>query len=123
MDNKSKKFLALQKKWYEKIAKDKSYKDIEQLDGNLKVWSSLFVGQYNATLFEAKEQYYRLAGQFLHSHTFKDENEKLTWKLHSDGVCVRQIAAELIDRGQHTNKDAVNKVVRRLAKAMLKPNE
>ncbi len=123
MDPNSKEFKALQKKWYGKL-KAEEFNDIEQADGNLKTWaSSAFSHNFNETLFEAKETYYRLARQFLHSHPFQDKKEHLIWSLHSEGVSVRNIVKALKTKRFKAHKDGVHSVVQRLANLMLKRND
>lgn len=116
---KTKEFLALKKKWDKKLEKS-GLENIEQDDGNLKLWSShFFKARFNATLFGAKEEYYRLAGQFLHEHVFEDHKTKLTWQLHSEGVSIRDIVIALKKRGFKAYKNAVHRVVQDLTERML----
>lgn len=117
---KTKEFLALKKKWDKKLKSD-GFEDIEQDDGNLKLWSShFFKARFNETLFGAKEEYYRLAGQFLHEHIFKEQKTKLIWQLHSEGISIRDIVKALKKRGFKAYKNAVHRVVQDLTEQMLK---
>ncbi len=119
MNHRSKSFKALQKVWEKKLS-DSGLENIEQPDGNLKLWtSSFFKVRYNATLFEAKEEYYRMASQFLHDHRFEADAHKKMWELHANGVSMRNIACTLRKKGIATNKDLVNAVIQDLAKVML----
>lgn len=121
MDRNSPEFKKLQKEWYAK-AKESGFDDIEQEDGNLKVWShQFFKVRHNQTLFEAKQEYYRLAGQFLHSHKFADDVEKKIWEYHAtDATSIRDIVKELANIGVKTNKNKVNAILRNLSEQMLK---
>lgn len=80
------KFKKLNKKWQEKLNKT-DFKDIEQEDGNLKLWTTHFFKiHYNEILFNAKETYYRMATQFLHEHRFDNQLEQQIWELHCKGM-------------------------------------
>lgn len=121
----TKKFEALRDKWYAKLEKS-GFADAEQKDGHLKEWHSYnFSGsarsRYSKELFASKEEYYRLAGAFLHSHTFKDERDRIIWEGHTHGKTLDEISAELKNkRKKATSRNAVHLTVRYLAKEMLK---
>ncbi len=91
-----KKLNKLKDKWYAKLERE-GFNDIEQEDGRLKSWSMHFVqARYgNTAEFEAKQDYYRLAGQLLHEHKFESELEKLIWEKHCEGETVRGIVTML----------------------------
>lgn len=111
---KPKEFSKLQAEWYRKLKKS-GFDDVEQTDGNLKIWSAhYFQSAYTPDSFTAKETYYRLAGQFLHSHKFKTPHEREVWRLHSEGESIRAIAAHL---GSYPNK--IHKIIKKLSKEML----
>lgn len=119
MDTKSKEFKALKAKWYKKL-KDTGFEDIEQDETYLKVWSSYFFKvNYNATLFEAKEDYYRMAGYFLNEHKFESEYDRLVWSMHADGLGIREIAKRLRRKKMKAYVTLVHSVVRRLSKVMV----
>lgn len=91
----SKDFKDLQSQWNDKL-KDDGFEDIEQDDGNLKRWDSVFFKiNQNDVQFEAKETYYRLAGNFLYEHKFANELERTIWKMHSTGESLRHITKAL----------------------------
>lgn len=116
---KSKEFLELKAQWDKTLAKA-GFEDIEQEDGNLKIWTShFFKARHNPTLFAAKEDYYRLAGHFLNEHVFKDETERYVWEMHANGTSIREIAALLKQLGLKSYKNKVHKVVQDLTKIML----
>lgn len=114
-------FKEIQKHWYQKLA-EAGFKDIESpttkwLPGTF--WhSSHFRTQYTPDAFEAKEEYYRLASQFLFSYKFKTFREKVIWKFHSEGISVREIAARLQRNSQKINKDKVNQIILHLIEEM-----
>ncbi len=115
---KSKEFLKLQKTWEKKLS-DSGLENIEQADGNLKIWtSSFFRSRYNPTLWKAKEDYYRLAGQFLNDHKFESTVEKLIWQLHSEAVSIRNIYLELKRLKKKIAKDKIHNIIRKLADEM-----
>lgn len=121
MHNQSKKFLEIQAKWYAKINKPGVYEDIEQPDGNLKTWATTVGKSYSEkNVREAKEEYYRMAGQFLYDYKFASATEKFVWKHHSSGVSIRSIVGLFAKKGVKTNPKAVHGIVQRLAKLMIK---
>lgn len=121
MNRNSKEFLALQRKWYKKAEKS-GFEDIEQPDENLKIWSYRFVKacENDPTLHQSKEEYYRLAGSFLHEHLFKDQKSRLIWQMHSEGVSIRNIVKALKSRRFKTYRREVHQIIQDLAALMLK---
>jgi hypothetical protein len=124
---KSQQFKDLQDKWYKKLAKS-GFEDIEQDEDHLINWSSsrALRGKVNGSAYadvivshQAVEEYYRLAGHFLHDYKFKDEYEKKVWILHADGNSHRDVAEALRTKSRKANKDSVNTIVKRLSKEML----
>ena len=96
---KTKTFQNLNDKWYKKLKKD-GFKDIESgvpsEIGELRLldWSrSKFTKSVEWN--QSKQEYYRLAGQFLYHHIFQTEEERKIWELHQDGVSVRNIVKTL----------------------------
>lgn len=124
----SKEFLALQDKWYKKLEKQ-GFDEIEQPNGMLKAWHSYtFMRQDDESVHAgpARQEYYRLAGQFLHDHDFDNAIEKKAWELHCDGLSIEDIAESIgrTPRKNKTFKKTVNKrnvheTLQRLAKEML----
>ena len=126
MRRNSSEFRALQKKWYGKL-KDTGFEDIEQdptdEGGPLERWAaSSLRAKFDATKYSAKEEYYRLAGQFLYSHEFETGLEKDIWALHSEGVSVRHTVLRLKKKywRSHLYRRRVHETVQRLADIMLK---
>lgn len=115
-----KEFEALRAKWYAKLKKDE-FDDIEQLDGQLKVHSQRIIrAQENKVAHEAKVDYYRLAGQFLHEYQFKRGLDKFIWSRHADGVSLRDIAEEIKTKKRKTiDKNKVHEIVKRLEDEMI----
>jgi len=123
MDLKLKK---LQDRWYAKLKKE-GFDDIEQRDGNLKTWhSSMFQNRrkkrYTEDSWDSKIEYYRLAEHFLNDNKFKNEQEKKTWELHSEGISYEKISIRLKALGfkRGVSKDSIHKLIKLLAATMVK---
>ncbi len=113
-------FKALNEKWKGKLEKS-GFSDIERDEDSLENWSTQFARniEYN----RSKEEYYRLAGHFLHSHAFASQRERRVWDLHANGTSIRKIAKILDPRGRknpHTVFKQVQKTIERLAKEMIR---
>lgn len=125
MNPKDKEFKALQTKWYEKLKK-KGFEDIETDEDNLKVWHSFFFtdrreNRYTKGSWDSKEEYYRLAGQFLHEHEFIDATDRFIWEHHAAGKNNREILDLLKSRRTKVrNVRHVDSRVRDLAEEMVK---
>jgi hypothetical protein len=121
-----------QKIWYKKL-KDSGFEDVEKDEENLIKYSSRFfncrVGgspfnkESSQSFYEAKEEYYRIAGHFLHDNKFKDEFEKKVWDLHSQGISFRDIAIKVRTKQNKANKDNIQTLVKELSKEMFKRNK
>jgi hypothetical protein len=123
---KTKKFESLKEKWYKKLAKS-GFEDIEHNESHLKQWHSFNFSdskdshRFSAALFSSKAEYYRLAGQFLHTHTFVKPVEKVIWTYHTEGKTNREISRLLKAAGRKfSSKDYVRLIIASLAKEMLK---
>jgi hypothetical protein len=118
MDTNSKQFKLLQDKWYKKLEKE-GFDDIEKLD-HIKFQSegAMFYSFYGHEKFKAKEEYYQLAGKFLHDYNFKNDIEKEIWRLYSEGFTIRQISTFL--NLQKFKKSRVFNIVAQLKKEMIK---
>lgn len=116
---KAKELKDLQSKWYKILEKD-GFKDAEQADGNLKIWHSYFYRtRWNAELYGAKEEYYRLAGQLLYVYEFTSTKEKQIWQHHTDGKSIRTIVRLLKEQGHKASRDSVHLVIKQIAKEMM----
>lgn len=134
MTKKQAEFKKLQDKWYKKLEKS-GFEDIEQADGNLKQWhSQYFITRHttfegksswnkkkklDATWFTSQEEYYQLAGAFLHDHEFSSKTEKLIWEMHSNGMSQVDIYKALLKKGNKVYRDGIRNVVNTLAKIMV----
>lgn len=123
------KFKALNKKWKKKLEKS-GFEDAEQ-DINpklcaqsnikeheiskLKAWTtSLFKGRYSEVGYKAKEAYYQLAGQFLHSYDFETKKEQVVWMHHSNGLSYDKIVS-----ATKITHAVVRRIVEKLSAIML----
>lgn len=124
---KTKKFVSLKAKWDQKLL-NSGFKDIEdvQRDGTetLKVWDSYFgrnVDFYkeHEIFFQAREEYFRLAGQFFYDHKFDNTLDKELWGYHKDGLSIRQIALILKQRNIDIKKSQVFNRIKKLVDQMI----
>lgn len=110
----------LRTRWERRLERE-GLGDIEK-GGALRVYHShrLYHSEHNdwwhPSKNEAKEAYFELAGQFLHSYAFESKTERMIWELHSQGMPVRKIAARI---GQPKNWSNINKKLLRLRRLML----
>jgi hypothetical protein len=111
----------LQKFWYKKLKTD-GFQDIETTHLRRPLLkschSNYFQIRYHPDVFQAKEEYYRKASIFLWEYSFESPLEKEIWKMHAEGLSLREIASILKDQKTKTNKDKINKTVVKLAKIM-----
>lgn len=77
-----------------------------------------FVLNYRKEVSENKEEYYRMAGHFLHDHKFENPTEKLIWSMHGDGVSIIDIVLYLRSRKIKTYKRKVHETIQKLADEM-----
>jgi hypothetical protein len=128
VDYNSKKFKTLQAKWAKKLEKS-GFNDIEDHDGHLKEYAlsgyrrlehqvSATNGDTSAVYnsINAKTEYYRLATHLLNQDVFKTDNEKYIWKLHSEGVSIRDIKAQV----NAPNNYYIFNIIKRLKKEILR---
>lgn len=121
---KTKQFKELESRWYSKL-KQSGFKDIERSDRVGKAAGLLVTGplenilhSYDVNQFNIKEEYYRLAGQFLHEHKFDSKFEKTIWETHSQGISIENIIKALKLKGKTAYKDLVHGVIKKLASEM-----
>jgi hypothetical protein len=113
----------LRKKWYAKL-KCSGFEDAETMIGELKRYSSTLIANKNKVLFQnggwkAKEEYYRLASQFLNDHTFKAKLDQVIWEYHTNGISFKNIAMLLNKtRTKQTNRTSIWAIVRQLRAEM-----
>lgn len=116
---KSKAFKDLKDDWYA-VLKESGFEDIEQDENNLKRWDSHhFKAQTTPTTFEHTQEYYRLAGQFLHDHAFAGAWEKKVWELHASGLSAAGVFRALRRSGLKGGRDKVYQTIRQLAEIMV----
>lgn len=111
----------LKAKWEKKLASS-GFEDIEQPDGNLKVWHG---ARFYALSDEIKingpqkEEYYRLAGQFLWEYKFPDKKTRRIWELHCEGVGIVKIVEIVKKELGFTYRRKVHETLQKLSKEML----
>lgn len=116
MDPKSPEFKKLQREWYRKLKKS-GFEDAEQDEVNLNQWSTYIKHRHTPSEFQAQQEYFQLAGQFLHNYRFLDDRDKQIWTLHSEGLTISEICKVITD--PRKSKSTVRNVVTRLKKIML----
>ncbi len=82
----------LQDKWKQKL-KDSGFEDIEQEDGNLVSWHSMYyMLRYTSAEFAEKQEYYRLARHYLEAWPFDTDRQRRVWELMELGKTYGEIA-------------------------------
>lgn len=126
-NTKTPEFKKLQTEWYNKL-KAEGFKDLEPIEGRL-VDGGLdafcpgrttgFSYEERKLYNETKEQYYRLAGHFLHDFKFANDFDKYVWELHSNGLSYRSIVSVLKGLGKKfIYRRKINETVNKLSKQM-----
>ena len=94
-------FKKLKDTWYKKLKKS-GFVDIEKNEyGDLKESSAIFAntkasGVEKPLIYNTyKEEYYRLANQFLNEHAFETSRERAIWEYHANGMSIRDIVKTL----------------------------
>lgn len=106
-------FEALQAKWYQKL-KESGFEDIEDEKRHLKMWHSFYYRtMFQLDYFEFKKTYYQKAEHFLNTYCF-DPKEKLVWKLHSEGMSMRDIS-----KNTGLKKYRIFSIIHKLKKKMI----
>lgn len=110
--------------WYRKL-KATGFKDIEMENGGLRIWSRRLPALARAPTLnvpqpfcEAKAQYYRLCGFFLHDWKFANALEREIWTIHCDGRGVGFIWKELRKRRPKLRRYKVRWVLQNLNNEM-----
>lgn len=139
----SKEYDDLRKIWYAKLKNTKfveapknkifeldqteetKFNDIEQSDGNLKIWSSRFRTPAAVRNWKTKSSYYYMANHFLTEHKFINKTEKLIWEYHANGASIRNIVkilkTKLTDKqSAKYNRNDVWEIIKRLSNIMKK---
>lgn len=113
------KFKELQSKWYAKL-KRSGFDDIEKSEDALHTYDKRYFNKtYDLPRFLAKQEYYRLAGQFLHEYKDFTPFERKVWELHAEGMSIFDIVS-VIRKKQKTSRDSVHSVIKKFRKEMVK---
>lgn len=116
MPKKKTDFKALQRKWYKKLAAS-GFEDIEDSPHTLKRYDSSFFQQtYDPDSYVAKERYFSLATQLLHTYKFTSARQRRVWELHCEGWSVEDIKKKC-----RMGTDQVQRVITEVA-AWIKTN-
>ena len=126
MDPNNKEFKKLQAQWYAKLAR-KGFEDIESRPAQfgdqciLKEFESSKFYNRNRHIdsFIAQEEYFRLAGQFLHEYKFKSKFEQKIWRMHCEGLGLDEIVTIINTRRERLQRTAISLIIKRLSKVML----
>lgn len=121
MNTKSKEFQKLQTEWYKKLKKS-GFDDIEETEDLLK-WSAPknlihIRNRDKQHLFTIREDYYRLAGYFLHDYGFTKESDRLVWEQHVEGTSIRDISKYLKIKKVRMAPTQVKETIHRLRNVM-----
>lgn len=113
------KFNALDKKWKNKLKKS-GFNDIEQDEDHLKQWHSrYFMSRFHPNTFKSQQEYYQLAGAFLHEYAFATPLERMVWECHSEGMAIKQIYNHLVEQDCKMHLSGIRRVVKNLTKIMV----
>lgn len=115
----NKEFKKLESIWYAKAARS-GFRDIENKSGRMDTDKALnnIVTKYTQTTYKAKEDYYRLAGQFLNDYAFKTKLERLVWEMHSEGVSIRNIVLAAKRKGFKAYRRKIHELLQKLVSEM-----
>lgn len=123
MSPSSKEFKDLESLWYQKL-KDDGFEDIEVNESTLKGSSfsnvKRLTGGDKSEFYRSKEEYFRLAGFFLHDTKFIDRRDKLVWEFHTNGDSLQEISNRLKRYSLKIAKTQVKETVHRLRDQMYK---
>lgn len=112
-------FEKLKKKWYAKLEKS-GFQDIEQDEDNLNEWEASIFSRHNTKTIAAKQEYFSLAGEFLHNHVFESKRHKKIWEMHCEGASLDGISKKLKSsnfKGSH--RATIHMVIKKLAQEMM----
>lgn len=117
MSQKNKEFAKLKSKWYGKLKKS-GFQDIEKNEYDLVDKSYIFSRDYDPDKFRAKEEYYRMAEEFLTNYHFQDNTDRFIWSQHAEGTSIRDIVKLLKVKRIKSYKFKVHAAINRLQRLM-----
>lgn len=118
---KAKSYQELKEVWYKKLAKS-GFVDVESNEFIIKQPASSAFNRTSAISrdWQDRIEYSSMAGQFLHSHSFKNELEKVLWEYHANGLSIREIATVFKKAKLHySTRDKVFRALKPLIAKML----
>jgi hypothetical protein len=107
----------LQKEWYAKLKKA-GFDDIEYEDGSLRSAAPRSPMQKDPLIREAIQEYYYMANQFLHTHTFESKREQIIWEYHANGIGSADIVKVLKKVRIKLHESRVRAIIVKLRKIM-----
>lgn len=119
-------FKKLKDLWYQKLAKETDFEDIEKDERSeyvIRKTLSLKIN-HKKSLFRtgawiAKYEYYRMADDFLHIGVFDCDLDRIVWEYHANGISLRNISKLLEKVGiRKKKKDTIGKIVRKYESVM-----
>lgn len=111
----TRKFLALQREWNEKLLAS-GFVDAEKLiDGDfvLKQFAKNSYRQCHSIAREAKLRYYELLSSFNEEYEFNDPIEKLIMARRSQGISIKEISEELRDLNARCHRQTIRTIIRK----------
>lgn len=109
---KPKSYEALRAAWYAKLS-NAGFKDIEKDERRLKKPAKEINTIYASKIIPSTLEYYSMAGKFFYDFKFKSALDKKIWKMHAEGLSIREIEARIPKK-----RNAIHQIVKRLAKQM-----
>lgn len=113
-------FLEIEARWYAKL-KESGFNDIEDTKHDLrplKSWHSLRWLKTDPDSIRAKFNYYTNANHFLAIYQFENNEHKLIWMLHCEGLSIREIEKQL-----SLSRSSIHKIIIELKTLMEEHNE
>lgn len=118
-------FKELEAKWYKKLEAS-GFDDIEDTtnpDRPLKTWAKSDFLEKSPTTIAVNTAYYGAASDLLNTYKFKKPIHKRIWKLHSEGMSVRDIEEVMSKTAKPLKKSRIQKVISDIAKTIKKQDD
>ncbi len=119
----TKEFKALNAKWAKRL-EESGFEDAERLVNDDYVLIDFHQHKFGRTdrndtlTTENRAEYYRLAGQFLHTHKFKSKRDSFIWQLHCEGLSRAKILRRLKAARMSMSDTAIFHVIKELSDIM-----
>jgi hypothetical protein len=109
-------FKALQKEWYDRLARDGKFQDIEKTVGTAQVLiqrSSNSFRQAPEIVRQTKERYYDLLIRNVNIHKFEKEIDRTIMTLLSEGTKIKEIVIRLMQTNQARDRKTIRYIIRK----------